>query len=123
MVHAFVVGSGPNGLAAAAVLARAGLAVTVLEAQEKVGGGSRSAEMTLPGLIHDHCAAIHPLVRHNPLLRYLTSNDCAPLEWLYPSVQCAHPLIHPTHGDSPPGSSGGAVSGCPHDGSPVPHCT
>lgn len=95
MVHAFVVGSGPNGLAAAAVLARAGLAVTVLEAQEKVGGGSRSAEMTLPGLIHDHCAAIHPLVRHNPLLRYLTSNDCAPLEWLYPSVQCAHPLIPP----------------------------
>lgn len=109
MVHAFVVGSGPNGLAAAAVLARAGLAVTVLEAQEKVGGGSRSAEMTLPGLIHDHCAAIHPLARHNPLLRYLTSNDCAPLEWLYPSVQCAHPLIHPTHGDSPPGSSGGAL--------------
>lgn len=58
---ALVVGSGPNGLAAAITLARQGLSVLVLEAKETVGGGMRSAELTLPGFLHDICSAIHPL--------------------------------------------------------------
>src|SRR5687768_4719864 len=58
---ATVVGSGPNGLAAALTLAAAGVEVTVLEAADRLGGGARSSELTLPGLVHDECSAIHPL--------------------------------------------------------------
>jgi phytoene dehydrogenase-like protein len=61
MPDAVVVGSGPNGLSAAIVLAQAGLTVRVLEAADTVGGGARSAELTLPGFVHDVCSAIHPL--------------------------------------------------------------
>ena len=69
MSDAIVVGAGPNGLACAATLARAGVGVTVIEAAETIGGGARSSELTLPGLIHDDCSATHPLVVESPALR------------------------------------------------------
>jgi phytoene dehydrogenase-like protein len=82
-----VVGSGPNGLAAAIVLAREGRAVTVLEAEETVGGGCRSAELTLPGYVHDLCSTVHALAAASPFLREL------PLpELVQPEVPLAHPL-------------------------------
>jgi phytoene dehydrogenase-like protein len=88
---AIVVGSGPNGLAAAARLARAGLDVTVLEASDTIGGGARSSEMIVAGLVHDHCSAVHPLAAGSPFLAGL---DLAldGLTWLQPTVDCAHPL-------------------------------
>ncbi len=63
---AVVVGSGPNGLAAAITLAAKGLAVLVLESSETIGGGIRSAELTLPGFVHDVCSAIHPFGKSSP---------------------------------------------------------
>ncbi|MFJ8622020.1 phytoene desaturase family protein [Kitasatospora sp. NPDC093550] len=91
MTDAVVVGSGPNGLAAAVTLAGHGLAVTVLEAAEEIGGGTRSGEATLPGLLHDHCSAVHPFGVASPLLR---SPDLARhgLRWAWPEVDLAHPL-------------------------------
>ena len=89
MTRAIVVGSGPNGLAAAAVLARAGIAVTVLEAADSVGGGTRSSEYIVPGLLHDHCSAVHPMTVASPLFRLL---DLPGLVWRAPDVDCAHPL-------------------------------
>jgi phytoene dehydrogenase-like protein len=91
MSEAFVVGSGPNGLAAAVTLARAGVKVTVLEAQETIGGGTRSGELTLPGLIHDHCSAVHPMGAASPFLRSLDLGRHG-LEWLHPEIALAHPL-------------------------------
>jgi phytoene dehydrogenase-like protein len=88
---AIVVGSGPNGLAAAARLARAGLEVTVLEATAAIGGGTRSSEMIVPGLVHDHCSAFHPIAAASPFLRELDLSTYG-LRWLYPEVDCAHPL-------------------------------
>jgi phytoene dehydrogenase-like protein len=88
---AFVVGSGPNGLAAAAVLARAGVRVTVIEAADTIGGGTRSSELTLPGLIHDHCSAAHPMGAASPLFRDLDLHAHG-LEWCRPEVDLAHPL-------------------------------
>ncbi len=64
--EAVVIGSGPNGLAAAILLARAGRSVLVLEAEETIGGGARSAELTLPGFVHDVCSAVHPLAVGSP---------------------------------------------------------
>ena len=64
MPDAVVIGAGPNGLAAAIQIARAGHSVAVYEANEEIGGGARSAELTLPGFVHDVCSAIHPLARH-----------------------------------------------------------
>jgi phytoene dehydrogenase-like protein len=88
--QAIVVGSGPNGLAAAIALAEAGRSVTVLEAQETIGGGLRSTELTLPGVVHDVCSAVHPLATASPFLSRLPLADHG-LEWLHPTP-CAHPL-------------------------------
>ena len=88
---AIIVGSGPNGLAAAARLARAGLDVTVLEASDTIGGGTRSSEMIVPGLVHDHCSAFHPIAAASPFLDRLDL-AASGLTWLQPAVDCAHPL-------------------------------
>jgi phytoene dehydrogenase-like protein len=88
---AVVVGSGPNGLAAAARLAGAGLDVTVLEAGETIGGGIRSSEMIVPGLVHDHCSAFHPVAAASPFLAGLDVASHG-LRWLQPEVDCVHPL-------------------------------
>jgi phytoene dehydrogenase-like protein len=86
-----VVGSGPNGLAAAITLARAGHRVVVYEAKDTPGGGCRSAELTLPGYIHDICSAIHPLGVASPFFRELPLRDHG-LEWVFPPAAAAHPL-------------------------------
>jgi phytoene dehydrogenase-like protein len=91
MSEAIVVGSGPNGLACAVALARSGVSVTVLEANETIGGGARSGELTLPGLVHDICSAVHPMAVGSPFLRTLGLERHG-LEWRWPDVDCAHPL-------------------------------
>ena len=88
---AIVVGSGPNGLAAAIVLARAGCSVQVLEANAIIGGGARSAELTLPGFVHDLCSAVHPLAAGSPFFRTLPL-DRFGLTWIQPEIALAHPL-------------------------------
>ncbi len=88
---AVVIGSGPNGLAAAITLAAAGLSVIVLEAHTSIGGGTRTAELTIPGLRHDHCAAVHPLAVASPYLRTLPL-DSYGLRWRWPEIDLAHPL-------------------------------
>ena len=69
VIDAVVVGAGPNGLAAAIVLAEAGRRVVVFEAQAAIGGGTRSEALTLPGFVHDVCSAIHPLALVSPIYR------------------------------------------------------
>jgi phytoene dehydrogenase-like protein len=91
MTSAAVVGSGPNGLAAAVVLARAGLTVTVIEARETIGGGTRTEQLTVPGLLHDVCSAVHPLAAGSPFLRSLDLERHG-LQWCWPDVDLAHPL-------------------------------
>ena len=86
-----IVGSGPNGLAAAITLANAGRSVLVCEAKESVGGGMRSAELTLPGFVHDVCSAIHPLAIASPFFRQLPLDEFD-LEWIHPPISLAHPL-------------------------------
>src|SRR6478672_6434612 len=88
---AIVVGAGPNGLAAAITLARAGRSVLVVEANATVGGGARSAALTLPGFTHDICSAIHPLARGSPFFRDLPLAEYG-LEWIEPPAALAHPL-------------------------------
>ena len=88
---AIVVGSGPNGLAAAIALAQEGRSVLVLEAAAEIGGGLRSAELTLPGFRHDVCSAIHPLALASPFLRRLPLQEHG-LEFAHPEIPLAHPL-------------------------------
>ncbi|MGZ5969509.1 MAG: phytoene desaturase family protein [Polyangiales bacterium] len=90
-VDAVVVGSGPNGLAAAIALARAGLSVRVHEAQGSLGGGTRSAALTLPGFVHDVCSAIHPMAVASPFFAELALGRHG-LEWIHPDVALGHPL-------------------------------
>ena len=91
MSTAVVVGGGPNGLAAAIALAAEGVSVTVLEAADEVGGGARSSEAILPGLLHDHCSAIHPMAVGSPFLSKFNL-DRYGLTWRWPDVDCVHPL-------------------------------
>ncbi|MGO9261235.1 MAG: phytoene desaturase family protein [Bryobacteraceae bacterium] len=88
---AVVIGSGPNGLAAAILLARAGLRVTVYEASAQIGGGARSAALTLPGFMHDVCSAIHPMAVASPCFEQFPLAAHG-LEWVHPEAPLAHPL-------------------------------
>ncbi|EMR03942.1 phytoene desaturase family protein [Cesiribacter andamanensis] len=88
---AVVVGSGPNGLAAAICLQRRGLQVLLLEGKETLGGGMRSAALTLPGFVHDICSAIHPLAAASPLFSQWPLQAHG-LEFVYPPLAAAHPL-------------------------------
>ncbi len=88
---AVIIGSGPNGLAAAITLTMADLSVLVFEAKETAGGGMRSAELTEPGFTHDICSAVHPLAADSPFLSRLPL-DRHGLEWIYPPIPAAHPL-------------------------------
>ena len=91
LYDAIVVGAGPNGLAAAITLAQAGCRVLVLEAKATIGGGLRTAELTLPGFHHDICSAIHPLGLGSPFFRQLPLADFG-LSWIQPTLPVAHPL-------------------------------
>jgi phytoene dehydrogenase-like protein len=91
MADAIVVGSGPNGLAAAIALAREGVSVRVIERAETLGGGMRTAELTLPGFRHDVCSAIHPLAVASPFLVTLPLDEHG-IEWIWPSAALAHPF-------------------------------
>ena len=91
MSSAIVVGSGPNGLACAVELARNGVAVTVIEADERIGGGTRTSELTVPGLLHDDCSATHPMAAGSPFLNSLDLAEHG-LEWRFAEVDLAHPL-------------------------------
>lgn len=88
---AVVIGSGPNGLSAAVELARQGAKVLVVEASETIGGGTRTAQLTLPGYRHDVCAAVHPTGYLSPYWQRLPLQDYG-LEWIFPNASVAHPL-------------------------------
>jgi phytoene dehydrogenase-like protein len=88
---AIIVGSGPNGLAAAITLAREGLKVLVLEANEQPGGGARTSELTLPGYLHDVCSAIHPMGLASPFFQSVPLAEHG-VEWIHPPAPLAHPL-------------------------------
>lgn len=89
--HAIVIGSGPNGLAAAIRLQQAGLSVLLLEGKDTIGGGLRTAELTLPGFRHDICSAIHPMAAASPFFKTLPLAAHG-LEYIYPSLSAAHPF-------------------------------
>src|SRR5437764_9340788 len=88
---AVVVGSGPNGLAAAITLQRAGLFVLLLEAKDTIGGGLRTKELTLTGFKHDVCSAIHPMAAGSPFFQQLPLSKFG-LEYIYPNIAAAHPF-------------------------------
>ena len=88
---AIVIGSGPNGLAAAIVLARAGRKVAVYEAQAEIGGGCKSEALTLPGFVHDVCSSVHPMALASPFFRSLPLYAHG-LEWIHPPAMLAHPM-------------------------------
>jgi phytoene dehydrogenase-like protein len=89
--EAVVVGAGPNGLSAAIAIAQAGHRVQVFEANDTIGGGCRSAELTIPGFVHDSCAAIHPLAPASPFLSTLPLESYR-LSWIHPPIALAHPF-------------------------------
>ncbi len=91
MSSAVVVGSGPNGLAAALTLAERGVDVTVLEAADTLGGGTRTSELTMPGLRHDDCSAIHTMTVASPFIQSQPLADYG-LRWRYPDLDMAHPF-------------------------------
>jgi phytoene dehydrogenase-like protein len=86
-----VVGSGPNGLTAAIVLARAGIPTTVFEAESTIGGGTRSGELTLPGVIHDLCSAAYPMAVCSPAFDEFSLTERG-LEWIHSPAPLAHPF-------------------------------
>ncbi|WP_295674080.1 NAD(P)/FAD-dependent oxidoreductase [uncultured Mucilaginibacter sp.] len=88
---AIVVGSGPNGLAAAILMQQKGLSVLLIEGKEMIGGGLRSTELTLPGYIHDICSAIHPLAVASPFFETLPLDEHG-LEYIFPTIAAAHPF-------------------------------
>lgn len=88
---AIIVGSGPNGLAAAIRLQQEGLSVLILEAKASVGGGMRTAELTLPGFKHDVCSAVHPMAVASPFFKTLPLQHYG-LEFIYPEFSAAHPF-------------------------------
>ncbi|HEX9546404.1 MAG TPA: FAD-dependent oxidoreductase, partial [Acidimicrobiales bacterium] len=90
-LDAVIVGAGPNGLAAAIVLAGAGKSVRVLEAESTIGGGTRSDALTLPGFIHDICSSVLPLAHASPFFRTLPLSDHG-LAYDHPPIPLAHPL-------------------------------
>src|SRR5579864_7006545 len=88
---AVVIGSGPNGLAAAITIARTGRSVIVFEARDTIGGGARTKKLTLPGFLHDVCSAIHPLGIASPFFKELKLEQYG-LQWNQPPAAVAHPL-------------------------------
>lgn len=90
-MDAVIVGSGPNGLAAAIVIAQTGRKVVVFESARTIGGGCRSAELTLPGFVHDICSAVHPFAVASPMFRSLPLAAHG-LEWIEPPAMLAHPF-------------------------------
>ena len=91
LYDAVVIGSGPNGLAAAVALAQAQRSVLVVEGEDTIGGGTRTAELTQPGFLHDVCSAVHPMGVLSPFFRTLPLSEHG-LEWVHPPVSVAHPL-------------------------------
>lgn len=90
-VDVVVIGSGPNGLAAAIRLQQQGLSVLIIEGKDTIGGGLRSAELTLPGFTHDICSAIHPMAAASPFFNTLPLHQHG-LEWVHPPIAAAHPF-------------------------------
>ncbi len=88
---AAIIGSGPNGLSAGIILAKAGLSVVIIEAMDRIGGGTRTSELTLPGFRHDVCSAIHPLGAASPFFQSLPLDKFG-LKWIFPSAAVAHPF-------------------------------
>ncbi|MGW0037298.1 phytoene desaturase family protein [Gordonia sp. NPDC003376] len=95
--RAVVVGSGPNGLSAAIRLARAGVSVQVIEGSDEIGGATGTGELSVPGVRHDHCSAVHPLGVASPFLATLPLERHG-LRWRWPEIDCAHPLDDGTAG-------------------------
>ena len=88
---AVVIGAGPNGLSAAITVAQHGKSVVVYEAQQEIGGGARSMELTLPGFVHDACSAVYPLAIGSPFFRSLPLGRHG-LDWIQPAAALAHPF-------------------------------
>lgn len=93
--EAIVIGSGPNGLAAAILMQQQGLSVLLIEGKDTIGGGLRTEELTLPGFLHDVCSAIHPLAVASPYFKTLPLAQYG-LEYLYPGLAAAHPFDNGT---------------------------